>query len=315
MGVWQPLALIPISRRSFDRMSTSSRPRRRLSEAVDLLKPLRRAQQLQDFFLYWMPVSSYPMPQLELDWLNQFLRRLSKHFEQQGMRAEVFLEYKSVYPNLLDKFLDLSMELVPIMGFGHKPGVSLPPPPTMEDLQPIIDGKKKFNFGDYVGDYIYWFLAKEEEVERTNFLGQGGMTILFLPPDPATVPQKLPIPPRLREHPDFKEIFARFDLDKIHARGRAMGDKWLKASMELYAPDLPKSPQMNGVQFVVPLLKSVHFFEASEHAAKLGKLCDFYIHESVDDKGVLFASPTDHEETLIDILSNMTEEGFRYSVR
>jgi len=34
------------------------------------------------------------------------------------------------------------MDFVPIVGFGRKPGVPLPPIPTMEDLQPLIDGRR-----------------------------------------------------------------------------------------------------------------------------------------------------------------------------
>ncbi len=294
---------------------TTRNQRPRLSSPADL-KPLRRAEQLEDLFLYWVPVTSYPIPEGERAWLNELLDRLSSYLvEQHKLRAEVFLEYKTVYPDLLDRFLDLAFDLTPIMGFGYKPGVPLPPFPTMEDLQPFIDGKKKFNFGDYVGDYIYWFLAKEEKLQRKNFLGYGGMAILFLPPDPAAIPAKLPISPKLKEHPMFKELFTRFDMDKVNARAHALSDKWLKTSMELYAKDLPKSPQMKGVQFVVPLLKSADFFAQPENCKSLKGLCDFYVRESVPDCGVLLAAAKDQDAALAGILKDMQNDGLRYPLR
>jgi len=70
-------------------------------------------------------------------WLNAFFDRLSDYLTQKAsLRAEVFLQYKTVYPNLMDTFLDHSMDFVPIVGFGRKPGVPLPPIPTWKIYSP-----------------------------------------------------------------------------------------------------------------------------------------------------------------------------------
>jgi hypothetical protein len=286
--------------------------RKRLSSPTDL-SPLVRAKQLKDYLLYWIPVRRHPMGVEERAWLSLFLERVSDYLiGRQKMRSEVFLEYKTAYASLMDPFLDLAAELIPIMGFGYKPGVPLPATPTLEDLEPLKEGK--FNVDDYVGDFIYWFLGKDERVERENFLGYGGMTIMYLAPDPASIPKKLPISPRLREHPMFKELFTRFDLDKINARAYALSDKWLRNSMELYGADIPKSPQTRGVSFIVPLLRSHDFFVEAERE-RLSKLCDFYVHESREDAGILIASHNDYEEALVEILEEMRERGLSYPGR
>src|SRR3984885_11147852 len=165
-----------------------------LEETAQRLLPLRRAESLTDYFLYWIPVSARRVPLTQRVWLNAFLDRLSDYLVQKcEMRSEVFLQYKTVFPDLLEIFLDLSLDLIPIMGFGRKPGVPLPPIPDEEEIKKLGEGKA-FVFGDYVGDFTYWFLGKDERKERESFLGYGGMTLLFPAPEPPGPPQNKAFP-------------------------------------------------------------------------------------------------------------------------
>jgi len=94
-----------------------------------------------------------------------------------------------------------------------------------------------------------------------------------------------------------------------------LSDGWLKKSMEIYASELPKSPQMKGIQFVVPLLKANNFLNEPQEREKLSGLCDFYISESVEDGGILLASSKDHQDSLIEILEAMREVDMKYPER
>ena len=298
-------------------MSTERPDRLSPVEEIPLkLLPLRRAERLDEYFLYWIPVSSNPVPLQQRIWLNTFLDRVSDHLTQKcGFRSEVFLQFKTVYPDLLDKFLDLSLDLVPILGFGRKPGVPLPPIPSEEEIKKLGEGKP-FVFGDYVGDFSFWFLGKDERKERESFLGYGGMTILFLPPDPnRPPPKKVPITPRMREHPAFRDVFAKFNPDQVVACGQALGDKWLNRSLELYGEEIPKSQQTKHMPFIVPLLKSADFLGGLGERQKLSELCEFYVTESLDDRGVLLASGKDHQDAIIEIIEVMREEGRKYPER
>ncbi len=297
----------------------SEQRRTRVSSIEEIpvkLRPLRRAESLTDYYLYWIPVRTNPVPQQQRLWINTFLDGVSDYLKSTGLRSEVFLQYKTVYPDLLDTFLDQSLELMPVMGFGRKPGVPLPPVPSKEDIKQLAErlaAGGDLDFASYVGDFIYWFLGKKERKQRELFFGHGGLTMMFLAPDPNTAPPKLPFSPRIKEHPAFRELFARFDVDEVLATGQGLGDKWLKASKELYAADIPKSPITKNVPFIVPLLTSRNFLNEAKEREALCKLCEFYVTESIEDQGVLLASQKDHQDALIDILEHMRERGLDYS--
>ena len=279
------------------------------------LRPLRKATELPGYFVYWIPVGANPARQSQRVWLNAFLDRLSDYLTSaHKLRVEVFLQFKTIYPRLMDVFLEQAEHFVPIIGFGYTPGVPLPIIPTMEDLEPLIKGQKPYNFGDYVGDYTYWFLGKGEKKQRELFLGEGGMTLMFMPPGDAGQP--LPtFSPRLREHPAFKPLFDRFDPAEVIKKGDSLSDKWLKQSLEAYGADLPKSPQMKGIPFILPLLASRHLLTAAAEREKLSGLCQFYVTESLEDRGIILASATDHEPALLEILDAMHESGMDYPER
>lgn len=281
------------------------------------LLPLKRADQLTRCALYWIPVNSFPIPSAQRAWLNMFLDRLS-HLLQEShqLRAEVFLQYKTVFPTLLESFTDKAFDLIPLMGLAQRPGQELPPTPTVEDLQPFIDGKEKYDFGKYVGDFCYWFVRKQQQAQRELFWGYGGMTILFLAPDPKTKVAPLPLPKAIREGPGFAELFKLFDPDQTNADAHALGDGFRKKSLELFSEDIKKSVQLKGMPFVIPLLSTRDFFNVPEEECKKWfELFDLYVNESPLDQGVVIATKLDIEEDLIGILKQMKEEGLVYPDR
>jgi len=116
----------------------------------------------------------------------------------------------------------------------------------------------------------------------------------------------------MREHPAFRDVFAKFDPDQVVARGQALGDKWLKRSLELYKDEIPQSPQTKHMPFIVPLLRSADFLDTAVERERLSELCEFYITESPNDQGILLASAKDHQDAIIEIVEAMRDAGMKY---
>jgi hypothetical protein len=275
------------------------------------LRPWVRAPGLTHLFLYWMPVSGFPVPDFQRLWLLEFLNRFSDLLSKKHeLRAEVFLKFKLIYPDLLDLFLKTSREFYPMLGLGRQPDAQLPPIPKIEDLQALIDGREQFDFGKYMGDYCYWFLNKCEKRQREVFLGNGATLTLFLKRDKATTAPKLPFTPELRAK---SEVLRKLDPDRLIGRAFALKDMFLAESKRVFGGGLEHEAQFKALLFVVPILKSQDFFsEPPEESGKWFQVFDIYINESPVDRGILMAFKSDFEEDLIALLETMRGEGLLY---
>ena len=199
-------------------VSESSLPTKRLTEVrrAEDLRPWRKAAQLKSCFLYWAPVSGFPIPPNQRSWLLEFFERFTKLLaESAGLRPELFLQFKSLLaPELKKQFLNHASELCPITGLSRRPGAPLQQPPNPQDVKSMIEGRKEFVFGDYVADYAYWFVDKSDKKQRDLFFGHGGLTMLYLKPDPRTKAPPVPFSAAVRRRP----IFQKFDVDRLFAR-------------------------------------------------------------------------------------------------
>ena len=199
------------------------------------------------------------------------------------------------------------------LGLSRRPGeeVTFPAPPSEEDVYAFGDGSKKFSMSEYVADYMYWFLDKSPVPQRELFFGHGGMTTLYIPPDPATEAPEIAFTPGMMKHPMFK----KFDVQRVHQQTFSLQDGFLQKSKELFGEDIKNDPQYPGMFFILPLLETRHFFAADDETVENWySLFEVYIRESVLDKGVLVASKHDLDEPIIEILKAMREEGWVYPV-
>jgi hypothetical protein len=282
------------------------------------LRPWRRAHELTRCFLYWIPVSSFPIPGTQRSWLMEFLTRWTLLMKDLGLRPEVFLQYKTVYPDLMKPLLNNMMDLIPIMGLGRKPGAPLPELPSEEEAKK--DTKKMFDAllhekpvelpdaKKYMPDYACWFVDKSDKKQRELFLGYGGLSMAFLKPDPNTATPTLPFTPALR-----KKLPMVQELEKSFAQASALKDSFLAKSKEFFGGGLEQEPQLKGLPFILPLLDAADFFsQPAEVIEKCFQLFDAYVRESPADKGVLLAAKDDIEERLIDLLNGMREEKLVY---
>jgi hypothetical protein len=285
------------------------------------LLPWRRASQLTRCCLYWLPVSAFPMPGSQRLWLMEFLDRWGALMgEQFSLRAEVFLQFKTVYPDLMPDLLDNMMELIPVMGLGIKPGTVLPVLPSknevegmMKDMFKTLQQDKPLHMPDstkYMPDYAYWFVDKSERKQRELFFGHGGLGIAFLRPDPKTVPLPLPLTPAQKQKLPFLQ---QIDMDKSWAQAHSLRDGFLPKSKEFFSAGLEKEPQMKGIPFIFPVLDSADFFsQPPEVIEKCFQLFEVYIRESPADKGILLAFTGDLEEKLIELVRVMKDQKLIY---
>ncbi len=288
-----------------------------IDRSAELL-PWRRARELTRCFLYWLPVSAFPVPALQRGWLMEFLTRWSLLMKELGLRPETFLQYKTVYPDLMKPLLNNMMELIPILGLGRKPGAALPEFPSEDEVQQstksmfdALSHQKDVDLPDakkYMPDYSYWFVEKSGQKQRDLFLGYGGFSMVFLKPDPDTVAPALPITPALR-----KKLPILQELENNFAKANSLKDSFLAKSKEFFGQGLEKEPQMKGIPFILPLLDSVDFFsQPAEVIENCFQLFDAYLRESPIDKGVLLAVKEDIEEQFINLLNGMRKEKLVY---
>jgi hypothetical protein len=175
-----------------------------------------------------------------------------------------------------------------------------------------MEGRKQFNFNEFAPDYCYWFVDKSEKKQRELFFGHGGMSFIFLNPDPKTKAPALPFSAAIRREP----IFQKFDIDRIHARTFALLDGFQEKSKKLFGSGLEEDPQIKGLPYILPLLGTGDFFnQPEEEVKKWFELFDVYVNESPADKGVIFASGIDVVDDLIRMLKQMRKNGVEYPER
>ncbi len=276
------------------------------------LLPLRRAKAVKFCRLYWIPVARFPMSDGQKKWLLAFLEGLTEIFaDQVGLRCETFLEVKPTLNGPLTETLaQYREELFPILGLSRRPKAPMPKSmPTQEEIDDLQSGKKKFSYDDYMADYTYWFLPKTPADHCELTLGHGGVTQLFLEPDPEAQAPQLPKLKAFEKLP----LKSKMSMDEIMGMGYSLKDGFQDKSKELFAPDLADHYQVNDCPFVIPKLGSQDFFnQPEEERDKWFELFGGYVRESVEDKGLVVACAIDIEAQLIDLLIRMREEGWTY---
>ena len=245
-----------------------------IDRSAELL-PWRRARELTRCALYWMPVASFPLASAQRGWLLEFLKRFTVLTAADGaLRHEQFLQYKTIYPNLMRPLLDTMTDLMPVLGLGRRPGAPLPQFPSEQDIQKTT--KKMFESlkrdeplpmadpRQHMPDYAYWFLDKSHEQQRELFFGHGGLTLVALKPHGKKPPPLLISKAQMAKMP----MFQKMDVEKIVARAASLEDPFLPKSKELFSAGLEQEPQTKGLPFILPLLDSADFFGQPEAVVK-----------------------------------------------
>ena len=286
--------------------------RRRLEQRdqTSKLRPFVRATEISDLALYWLPVE-FPMRSRERSWLLAFLRQLKARLAaDKKLRLETFVQFKLIYPDLLNRFLSRSQEYQPIAGLLLPPQTKPPDLPTAEDIEAEVKKGGPVDVKQWMADYCYWFLTKQDERQREDFLGWGGMLLTFLASDPNTTPPDVKVPKVMRTHPAFKAA----DVESQMAMAYSLQDKFLKQSKEVFGEAIREEPAYPGILYILPLLAAKDFFRATPtQRAQWFEVFDVYCIESKPDKGMLFAFKDRHfDDTLIELIQALREAGMEY---
>lgn len=284
-----------------------------LDRSKELL-PFLRASRIEDISLYWIPVEAYPIPDSQRWWLMQFLMRLKTVLANQyKLREECFLQFKSLYPDLLNRFTERAREYMPMTGASLAPGEMPPALPSFDEIKDQVEKSSKagtpLDVNRWMPDHTHWFVTKNSEAQREDFFGYGGMFMLYLKPDPKAQAPALKLPKIMTSHPAFN-----LDMERDFAAAYSLKDEFLEKSKKLFGEPFREDPSFDGLLFVIPLLNSASFMQATiEQRAEWFELFDGYCIESKEDRGVLLALKDPFfDDRLIGILEEMHDAGEKY---
>jgi hypothetical protein len=292
-----------------------SASRSRLSEVKTLrhLQPFFRATQVNDVSLYWLPVTQYPIPFRQREWILELLERLSARLKQDKQIAENFLQLKYSRTELNDEFVNTMLQYRPMTGLVLAPGQLLPAVPTSLEIKKLTEShgsSGELNLDHLAPDYCAWFAGTQQAEQRRSFFGIGGTITIWLDEGQEPSAPKFEIPRVLATHPAMKGV----NFEEQMSRGMRLQHPFLKQSREAFAEHLPDSPAKRHSMFVLPRFASGHLVTATEQQRKKWfELFSGYCIESEAERGVLLVlRHPDFDDELIKILEAMREEKKEY---
>jgi hypothetical protein len=282
------------------------------------LDPFVRARDVEDCSIYWMPVSSYPMNFMQRKWLLEFHQRIAQHLKQKyELREEVFLHFKHIYPHLVDRFTETSVDYVPMAGASVTPGTPLPERLNMEGLKAQVDEATEkgtlLDVTKWMPDFLYWLSSKKPVEQRESFLGQGGMMTLFLAPDPNTKAPTIELPRYIRTSPGFATSRANLMNAEIE-KAYSMRDGFLAKSKAIFGEPLREDSSYKGLMFVLPFFTAKNLTNATaEQRSSWFEVFDGYMVESPGDQGLLLViNQPDFDDELAEIVHDLKKDGHVY---
>ena len=290
-------------------------PMARLTEVQErTFSPFVRASTVEDASVYWMPVTRYPMLPQPREWLLEFHKRLAKVLGKQELREECFLQFKSLYPDLIDRFTATSGEYMPMTGASLVPGHAPQPLPSFDAIKEQVEHATKsgtpVDTTRWMPDHLQWFLKKYPDRQRNDFLGHGGMLTLYVAKDPTMAPPAIEVPRYVRTNPGFDEDEMKSQMTAVYS----LRDAFLAKSKERFGEPFQSDPSYKGLMFVLPLFTSETLVQSTpEQRAAWFDVFDGYLMESKVDRGVLLAiKQPDFDETLIALVEGLRDDGLVY---
>lgn len=272
--------------------------------------PWRRADALAGSCLYWLPVSSVPSRDAEKQWLRQFLLAFDAEMKATlQCRVEVFVARNAIFPDMMDPMLLNLQALNPLPGVMRVYGERLRKAPHSREIERMVNEGKQASLISMGSDMGWWFVKKKADLQRSLFLGLGGMVNVWLPPDPKTAPPPFHLPEKTVKNPAFAGMDIQGAVDVTYS----LADSFLSESLKVFAPELKADPQYQGYPFALALLKSQDILSArAEQREEWLKLAPCYLFESPADAGVLLWGVAGIDAVMKKVLEAMREQKLEY---
>ncbi len=278
--------------------------------------PFVPAESLTRCELYWLP-STFPARQAERAWMLRFIPELIRRLSPTGeLSAELFLEATALQPHLQDAFIQNALDFNPILGMSRAPGAALPTNLDMDYIEAVRTEKAKFDLNRFVSGYSYYLLRKELTKQLNLFWGHGGMTMMLVKSDPATVAPPLRIPSGVKKHPVYQEMARTQDIEGKLAMAYSLMAPFLKKSKETFGKGWEDRVEYRGLLYVLPRWSSRDYFTLPEEDVKgLFEVCEVLVTERPADGGVLLASGKPVRRIIHEVCNQLREENMIYPVQ
>lgn len=279
----------------------------------NLVAPWVRAESLTTSALYWLPVSGYPSRAQERAWLRAFLYALFEKLKEDKLMPQCFMELHYIEKFCQDPFIQRCLDFSPIFSFSRKPWGPMPGPMSKEESDAIRNQEKPFVLSDYTHDRTYWIPKADPKPFLDEFLGFGGLTMLFPGPDPNCVAPPIKISPGVRRSPYFKDIFALGDPETELNKALLLKHKFLAQTRKIFGRGWEERVEYRGLLFILPRLTSRDFFTLEPDVlAGLFDASPLYLAESQADNGVLLASLDPLDDIMIPVLEALRQQGLHF---
>lgn len=277
------------------------------------VRPWVKAESLTRCHLYWLPVSSFPSRTQERAWLRALLYALFEHLKASKLMPQCFMELREIHQHCQDLFIQKCLDLQPVYSFSRTLWSPMPGPPSQEETDAIRNQEKPFVLSNYTHGQTYWIPQADPKPFLEEFLGFGGVTILFPGPDPNTVAPPIKISPGVRNSPHFKEIFAMGDPQAELNKALLLRHKFLGHLKKVFGRGWESRVEYRGLLFVLPRLSSSDFFSMEPDVLEgLFEASPLYFAESPNDRGMLLASLESLDETIAALVATLEEQGLQF---
>jgi hypothetical protein len=112
------------------------------------------------------------------EWLEQFLRRFADVLKNEyDLREEWFLQFKSLYAHLLNRFTERANKYYPMTGVTLAPGTDTYRHATFEDVEKAVEENTRsgepVDVNRWMSDHAHWFARKIPKSSETTSLVMG----------------------------------------------------------------------------------------------------------------------------------------------
>ncbi|WP_158942847.1 hypothetical protein [Granulicella sp. S190] len=313
------------------------------------LLPLRRAESLQTFSLFWLPARFSTMPDGQKEWLIVFFKHLDQKIAEDLELAKLlFLHEQTLRGNneLKEHFYKRLHRYAPVPG----PSRSLTQPPRAKmgpgDMKKFANNRKNPSIDPYMTEVAFRFLHDGAADFTKVFMGYGGMTIVYcgdaseemMPPMQVPAMPKVAVPKFLQKHTLLKTMIEDFEparpsampgflrnhpamqvlstglgVDLNSGNSSIHLDTFGKKSKDVFGKAIEDSAGFEGLPFILPRLSSSDFLaQAEEEVRTWFGVFDIYIRECPEDEGIVIASKHNLRQMFKEIIASMRVDGYQY---